>query len=74
MQRVLRNLADGGQVYDHCRTQSDYGGLAGTVAALQRRGLLNDQLQLTQAGRKAAGRTGTGRCASRKNTNGSEAA
>lgn len=40
MLRVLRHLANGRPPSAHCRTQSDYGGLEGTVRALERRRLI----------------------------------
>ncbi len=55
MKRLLVCLAKGGQARDLCHSQSDYGGMHGTVFALQRRGLLNWKTGgLTAEGRKLA--------------------
>lgn len=53
MLRVLTNIAAGKGAAFHCRTQSDYGGLTGTIQALIRRGLLTYEHKLTKEGRKA---------------------
>ena len=54
MKRVLRAIRDCREPGEHCRTQSDWGGLDGTMRALLRRGLINDKHNLTKAGRAVA--------------------
>lgn len=53
-QRALRNLLRGEPLHGHCRTQSDYGGLHGTIFSLLRRGLITPGRELTEEGRAAA--------------------
>lgn len=50
----LQSLAEGRSPTAHFRTQSEYGGAAGTRASLYRRGLIDDN-GLTEAGREYAG-------------------
>lgn len=54
--RVLTSLADGRPVYDHCKTNSDWGGLQSTLASLRRRGLMGNNGEITRAGLEALGR------------------
>jgi hypothetical protein len=49
MKAVLTNLARGLPAAHHCRTS----GLAGTIAALVRRGLVTHEHELTEKGREA---------------------
>lgn len=52
--RVLEHLAAGRPSDWHCRTQSDHGGLSGTVVSLHRNGWMRDA-EITDAGRAAIG-------------------
>lgn len=52
MLRVLRHLAAGLSACYHCKTQSDYGGLEGTMRALAKRGLMTWEYKITEAGRE----------------------
>jgi hypothetical protein len=51
--RALRAIAEGRPAASHCQTQSDYGGLHGTMFSLRRHGLLNQDNTLTGLGREA---------------------
>ena len=51
--RVLGHIAAGRPIYDHCKTKSDWGGLAGTMASLLRHGLIEGEESLTEIGREA---------------------
>jgi hypothetical protein len=51
--RVLNNVGEGLKAHHHCRTNSDWGGLSGTLISLRKRGLLADDGGLTDAGREA---------------------
>jgi len=53
MLRALVNVFKGRSISYHCRSQSDYGGLDGTVRALVKRGLLTWEHELTEAGKEA---------------------
>lgn len=53
MVRVLLNLDAGHPASQHCKTQSQYGGLSGTLFALMGRGLITNRETLTAAGREA---------------------
>ncbi len=49
--RLLKNLKDGNPINGHCETQSDYGGLHGTVLwARQRKYMFRDADKITLAG------------------------
>jgi hypothetical protein len=48
--RVLENLKNGRKIYDHCRSNSDWGGLAGTIDSLHRRRFLDNDGGITAAG------------------------
>jgi hypothetical protein len=56
MIRVLVNLRLGNRAAHHCRTQSDYGGLHGTMMALMRHGLINRKYDLLRSGKDVADR------------------
>lgn len=49
--RVLENLAAGRASDFHCRTRSDHGGLVGTILSLRKRGWIDHQGEITEAGR-----------------------
>ncbi len=49
--QVLRLACTHGHVSQGCRTRSDYGGLAKTLASLRKRGLLNPMDEPTELGR-----------------------
>jgi len=51
--RVLGHLEAGRQAHHHCRSNSDWGGLSHTLIALRKRGLLDKDGRLTDAGRAA---------------------
>lgn len=52
--RVMENLEAGRPVYFGCTTNSQWGGLSGTIVALHRRRWIDDRgEELTEAGRKA---------------------
>ena len=48
--RALAHARDGDPLDLHCRTQSEYGGLAGTVLSLMKRGLLTKDAKITELG------------------------
>lgn len=54
--RYLLNLIRGESVNGHCRTQSDYGGLAKVAGSLRKRGLVTlvGGLRLTEEGMRVA--------------------
>jgi len=54
MIQVLKNLAAGLSAGNHCRTMSDHGGVTRVMYALRRRGLIDLNSNLTDAGREAA--------------------
>ena len=56
MLEVLRYIADGLGRDHGCRTMSDHGGRVCTLAALMRRGLLDRDFEITDAGREAVQR------------------
>lgn len=49
---MLTNLAMGRKAHHHCQSQSDYGGLDGTIRSLVERGLINWECELTDAGKE----------------------
>lgn len=53
MVRALRGLVERGSLYAFCKTESDYGGLVGTLRSLRDRGLLDENHNLTKEGRAA---------------------
>lgn len=53
--RALTLIAQGRPAYSGMRTQSQHGGLSGTLSSLHRRQYLNSDGEVTEAGLKALG-------------------